>query len=45
MTFIPKMCGENGSYWQVKVNGDSLHYNGNYHIKPSDLVEWEFINE
>ena len=41
---IDGVCGENGSYWMVKVNGDSLHFNGNSHIKPSDKVEWEFVS-
>lgn len=40
---IDDVCAETGkSYWVVKVNGDSLHYNANSRIKPTDLVEWEF---
>ena len=41
---IDDVCGENGSYWMVKVNGDSLHYNANSPIKPTDLVEWEYVS-
>ena len=41
---IDGVCGENGSYWMVKVNGDSLHFNGNSKINPSDLVELEYVS-
>ena len=41
---IDGVCGENGSYWMVKVNGDSLHYNANSRINPTDLVEWKYVS-
>ena len=42
---IDEVCGDGKkSYWIVKVNGDSLHFNGNSHINPSDLVEWEYVS-
>ena len=42
---IDDICGDgNKSYWVVKVNGDSLHYNANSPIKPTDLVEWEYVS-
>ena len=42
---IDDVCGDGKkSYWIVKVNGDSLHYNANSPIKPTDLVEWEYVS-
>lgn len=41
---IDDVCGDGvKTYWVVKVNGDSEHYNANSRIKPSDLVEWEYV--
>ena len=43
---IDDLCGEPGkSYWQIKVNGDSVHYNGSSIVKPTDFVSWEFVQD
>lgn len=39
---IDDRCGENGSYWEVSVNGDTRHYNANSTLKRSDRVLWVF---
>lgn len=39
---IDGLCGENGSYWEVSVNGDTKHYNANSTLKRSDRVRWAF---
>ena len=42
---IDGVCGDGKtSYWVVKVNGDSLHYNANSRISPTDSVSWEFVS-
>lgn len=42
---IDDLCAEEGkSFWIVKVNGDSDHYNANSKIKPGDSVEWVYVS-
>lgn len=43
---IDDVCGNTPkSYWRLKVNGDSLHFNANSRILPTDRVEWVYVSE
>jgi len=42
---IDDKCGDDKSYWEVSVNGDTRHYNANSRLKKSDVVRWTFVKE
>ena len=42
---VDDVCGNDKSYWEVSVNGDTRHYNANSTVKKSDVVNWHFVSK
>lgn len=43
---IDGVCGDGTTaYWELRVNGDTRHYNANSKILPTDKVEWVYVTE
>lgn len=41
---IDGVCGDNDSYWEVSVNGDTRYHNANSPVKKSDVVRWTYAS-
>ena len=41
---IDDVCGDNKSYWEVSVNGNTRDYNANSTVRRGDVVRWKYVS-